>query len=209
MIGTTRLMTDVSGSVLAGSQSVHTAFGEAIAPNGNHRYGYAGAWGYQSLGPDADPVGYGAPNFLHVGHRYYDPATGRFLQRDPIGIAGGFNVYEYVFSSPTWAVDPMGLDIVGAIQDASVGAVVGGAAGAAYGATSGAIAGSPVGGFGAGPGAVAGGIAGGMVGFCVGYVEAFVGHYVADWVFDRHAPPPPPAPRPPARPIQAPPGAWF
>ena len=109
MIGTTRLMTDVSGTAAAGSQSVHTAFGQAIAPNGNHRYGYAGAWGYQSLGPDANPVGFGAPSFLHVGHRYYDPASGRFLQRDPIGITGGLNVYAYVRSRPTAAIDPYGL----------------------------------------------------------------------------------------------------
>jgi len=109
MIGTTRLMTDISGSVLTGSQSVHTAFGQAIAPNGNHRYGYVGAWGYQSLGPDADPVGYGAPSFLHVGHRYYDPSSGRFLQRDPIGIKGGLNVYAYVRNGPTIRIDPDGL----------------------------------------------------------------------------------------------------
>jgi len=108
MIGTTRLMTDVSGSVMPGSQSVHTAFGQAIAPNGNHRYGYAGAWGYQSLGPDANPVGYGAPNFLHVGHRYYDAATGRFLQRDPIGVNCGINVYLYVNGNPVILVDPTG-----------------------------------------------------------------------------------------------------
>ena len=47
--------------------------------------------------------------FLHVGHRYYDPATGRFLQRDPIGILGGSNVYDYVASVPTINVDPEGL----------------------------------------------------------------------------------------------------
>jgi len=105
-------MTDVSGSVLASSQSVHTAFGQAIAPNGNHRYGYVGAWGYQSLGPDADPVGFGAPSFLHVGHRYYDPSSGRFLQRDPIGIPGGLNVYEYVRSRPLRRIDPSGLDAI-------------------------------------------------------------------------------------------------
>jgi len=127
MIGTTRVMTDASGSVVAGSQSAHTAFGEAISPNGNHRYGYAGAWGYQSLGPDADPVGYGAPSFLHVGHRYYDPSSGRFLQRDPIGINGGGNVYAYVGSTPTIGVDPTGLWWW---EGAAAGAIGGGIAGA-------------------------------------------------------------------------------
>ncbi|WP_232335951.1 MULTISPECIES: RHS repeat-associated core domain-containing protein [Snodgrassella] len=27
--------------------------------------------------------------------RYYDPDTGRFTQPDPIGLAGGFNLYQY------------------------------------------------------------------------------------------------------------------
>ena len=41
--------------------------------------------------------------------RYYDPGTGRFLQRDPIGIRGGLNVYRYARAEPTLAVDPSGL----------------------------------------------------------------------------------------------------
>jgi uncharacterized protein RhaS with RHS repeats len=49
--------------------------------------------------------------FLHVGHRYYDPASGRFLQRDPIGIRGGPNVFEYTRGTPTFRIDPHGLDI--------------------------------------------------------------------------------------------------
>ena len=45
---------------------------------------------------------------MHVGYRWYDPATGRFLQRDPIGIRGGTNVYAYVNNAPTGLVDPDG-----------------------------------------------------------------------------------------------------
>jgi len=47
-------------------------------------------------------------DFLHVGARYYDPSSGRFLQRDPIGIMGGTNVYAYVYNMPTRGVDPTG-----------------------------------------------------------------------------------------------------
>lgn len=39
----------------------------------------------------------------------YDPHTGRFLTRDPIGYANGVNLYEYVKSRPNRAIDPMGL----------------------------------------------------------------------------------------------------
>jgi len=46
---------------------------------------------------------------LHVGARYYDPSAGRFLQRDPLGIDGGSNAYDYVDSQPTLAIDPSGL----------------------------------------------------------------------------------------------------
>ncbi|WP_279571797.1 RHS repeat-associated core domain-containing protein [Volucribacter amazonae] len=28
-------------------------------------------------------------------YRYYDPHTGRFTQRDPIGLLGGENLYNY------------------------------------------------------------------------------------------------------------------
>jgi RHS repeat-associated protein len=41
--------------------------------------------------------------------RYYDPKVGRFISEDPIGFAGGPNLYAYVGSDPANAVDPFGL----------------------------------------------------------------------------------------------------
>jgi RHS repeat-associated protein len=42
-------------------------------------------------------------------NRYYEPSYGRFLGTDPIGIAGGINLYEYASSRPTRSIDPYGL----------------------------------------------------------------------------------------------------
>jgi RHS repeat-associated protein len=39
--------------------------------------------------------------------RYYDPDTGRFLCQDPIGLAGGINLYQYAPNAIDW-VDPWG-----------------------------------------------------------------------------------------------------
>ena len=40
--------------------------------------------------------------------RYYDPDSARFTQQDPIGLAGGINLYVYAPNALGW-VDPWGL----------------------------------------------------------------------------------------------------
>ncbi|MCG8711061.1 hypothetical protein JHU04_004417 [Brenneria sp. 4F2] len=40
--------------------------------------------------------------------RYYDPDCGRFTQPDPIGLAGGINLYQYAPNALSW-IDPLGL----------------------------------------------------------------------------------------------------
>ncbi len=105
LIGTTEAMTDDASGV--SRRAVFTAFGERVYENGSTdtRYGYAGAWGYQEAGT-GDPLA--ELGWQHVGYRYYDPSSGRFVQRDSIGIRGGRNTYAYAFNRPCRNVDPSG-----------------------------------------------------------------------------------------------------
>jgi RHS repeat-associated protein len=71
------------------------------SPPSENPYRWCGAWGYYR---DRD-----AQMYL-LGMRWYDPQTGRFISRDPIGLEGGDgNFFRYVINSPTMWSDPSGL----------------------------------------------------------------------------------------------------
>ncbi len=78
---------------------VYDAFGAELSATGTWKgpFGYAGGYGYQE-----DSSG-----LKLLGHRYYDPTTGRFLSRDPI--KDGRNWYVYCDSNPLSRIDPLGL----------------------------------------------------------------------------------------------------
>jgi RHS repeat-associated protein len=78
----------------------YDAFGMLVASTGTPQgpFGYAGGYGYQE---DADS------GLKLLGHRYYDPSTGRFLTRDPV--KDGRNWYSYCENEPTVGVDPSAL----------------------------------------------------------------------------------------------------
>lgn len=47
---------------------------------------------------------------LHYNYfRNYDPSTGRYVESDPLGLAGGLNVYAYGNLNPINTTDPLGL----------------------------------------------------------------------------------------------------
>lgn len=45
----------------------------------------------------------------YMRNRYYDPRTGSFTQEDPIGLAGGMNLYGFAGGDPVNFSDPFGL----------------------------------------------------------------------------------------------------
>jgi RHS repeat-associated protein len=46
----------------------------------------------------------------YSGQRFYSPYLGRWINRDPIGEAGGMNMYAAMSNNPVNNVDPLGLD---------------------------------------------------------------------------------------------------
>jgi RHS repeat-associated protein len=54
-----------------------------------------------------------AAGLCYMRNRWYDPCTGRFVQRDPLGISGGdVNLAVYARNRPIAVVDPLGLSAI-------------------------------------------------------------------------------------------------
>jgi len=115
-LGTTERLADTSQNTTDTRQ--YDAFGLLTNSSGSTPtpFGFAGAWGYQE-DPDS--------GLKLLGHRYYDPSTGRFLTRDPI--KDGRNWYGYCSGNPARSVDPEGQQaIVGALPAAAGAALADG-----------------------------------------------------------------------------------
>ncbi len=56
---------------------------------------------------------YDSETGLHYNwHRYYDPSAGRYFSPDPIGLAGGINLFLYANGNPVRFTDPWGLESI-------------------------------------------------------------------------------------------------
>ena len=93
-------ITDSEGNIVASYS--YDPFGLVIGRsemNITNDFTYGGAFGIIDEGD----------GLYFMVNRYYDAMMGRFLQRDPVGIAGGSNLYCYSNNNPVAAVDPDGL----------------------------------------------------------------------------------------------------
>jgi len=72
---------------------------------GSHAGGTAASNGFSSERSGSRD----APRLSFYRNRYYDQETGRWTQEDPIGIAGGVNLYQFSGNNPAVFTDPFGL----------------------------------------------------------------------------------------------------
>ena len=98
-LGSIREVLGANGTMLSSSRydawGVRTTVGAQDAAS----FGFTGHLEHKELG------------LVFTLYRAYDPVTGRWLSRDPIGENGGVNLYGYVSNSPLNLWDPLGLEV--------------------------------------------------------------------------------------------------
>jgi RHS repeat-associated protein len=102
-LGSTAALTDGSGATL--NTYTYDVFGAIRSETGTA----ANQWLFAGEQRDSDSAG----GMYYLRARYYDPATGRFLGRDPVAGSAGNpqtqNGYAYALNNPTGLIDPLGL----------------------------------------------------------------------------------------------------
>ena len=117
----TTLVADIQGSIIgrldASTASLTTA---GYLPFGGNAADTASGLRYtaQQLDPETAGSSSQPSGLYYYRARSYSPAWGRFLQPDPIGYAGGRNMYAYVDNDPLNLVDPSGYAAASALSAA-------------------------------------------------------------------------------------------
>jgi RHS repeat-associated protein len=110
------LISDRQGTTLAAMRADGTQETDVKYYSRDPYGGLGGASGTEgSINTETGYTGASMPiatgGFAYLRNRWYDPATGRFLTQDPIGLAGGVNLYAYAGSNPVAFRDPFGLKV--------------------------------------------------------------------------------------------------
>ncbi len=104
-MGNVMAILDEDGNIL--ERRIYDAFGEmnCLLPDGKT----------VATSPTGIDVGFQgqirdeATGLYQMEHRHYSPSLGRWLSRDPIGLSGGTNAYDFTGNAPTCRNDPRGL----------------------------------------------------------------------------------------------------
>jgi RHS repeat-associated protein len=95
VLGSVAELVNTTGTIV--SQYTYDPYGNQTTVSGSASdIGYAGYFTHTASGLD------------FAMYRAYDPAHARWLNRDPIGEAGGANLYAYAGGNPTSTIDPLG-----------------------------------------------------------------------------------------------------
>jgi RHS repeat-associated protein len=103
-IGTPQLLTDDDGDVVW--EASYKAWGDAqeVIARASKAAGIVARNQLRFQGQQVDEE-----TGLHYNrHRYYDSSIGRFVSKDPIGLVGGLNAFQYAPNPVVW-IDPLGL----------------------------------------------------------------------------------------------------
>ena len=130
-IGSVREVTTADGTLIA--RYDYKPYGERVQVSGT----YAAAKGYTGHDYHADS------GLILTRYRAYDPLIGRWLSADPIGEAGGMNLYAYVGGNPINRFDPLGLWETGSYWGDATQSLSGTALGLLEGLSGGIIGGTP------------------------------------------------------------------
>ena len=114
-LGRILALTDANGVLT--DEYAYQPYGRLIARSGTNDlpFAFMGDYGVWSAG-----------NGLYLTrHRAYDSNLMRFLQPDPIGLEGGYNLYAYGAGNPVSSIDPYGLMTWSQVGYFAAGVVVG------------------------------------------------------------------------------------
>jgi RHS repeat-associated protein len=99
-LNSTLAVTSASGAIL--DQVTYDPYGNNSDSNGSY------APVFKFTGREYEGAGFAYTTLYNLRGRYYDAALGRFISRDPAGLAGGINHYAYAGDDPVDFSDPTG-----------------------------------------------------------------------------------------------------